>query len=163
MYVLNLCCLMPSRASLSDYALSGNNAEAFNIIEANATIQSGANLTFVFVPDFTEDPTVQVNLDAARTNAFYLANKMHDISYRYGFTEASFNFQTNNFGLSGKGNDRVTISVQDSAGIDNADFATPPEYVRLIRLTHSETKALCQRPVRTNAHVLVGFHQSRML
>lgn len=41
--------------------------------------------------------------------------------------QATFNFQQNNFGKGGVGNDRVTASVQDSAGVDNADFATPPE------------------------------------
>ena len=46
-------------------------------------------------------------------------NTVHDISYIYGFTEAGFNFQNNNFNNGGRGNDRVTISVQDSAGIDN--------------------------------------------
>ena len=60
-------------------------------------------------------------------NAFYLVNMIHDITYQYGFTETSFNFQTDNFGLGGKGNDRVTVSVQDSAGTDNADFSTPPD------------------------------------
>ncbi|KAF8885323.1 Fungalysin metallopeptidase-domain-containing protein [Infundibulicybe gibba] len=39
---------------------------------------------------------VKNNLDAARTNAFYVINTMHDIAYKYGFTEKSFNFQTNN-------------------------------------------------------------------
>ena len=48
-------------------------------------------------------------------------------SIRYGFTEKSSNFQTNNFGKGGKGNDRITVSVQDKAGMDNADFATPPD------------------------------------
>jgi len=56
-------------------------------------------------------------------------NSVHDYTYRYGFTEATFNFQTNNFGKGGLGNDPVTVSVQDPAGIDNADFATPAEYV----------------------------------
>ena len=42
-----------------------------------------------------------------------------------------FNFQNNNFNKGGKGNDRVTISVQDSSGIDNANFATPAEYVSI--------------------------------
>lgn len=89
---------------------------------------------------------MQANLDAARTNAFYIVNTVHDISYKYGFTEAgkhilcsqnnhqvhrrvyvAFNFQNNNFGKGGSGNDRVTISVQDANGIDNADFATPAE------------------------------------
>ena len=105
------------------YALSGNNAEAFNIIQADPSVESGPNSTFVFAPDLTEDPTVQVNLDAARTNAFYVVNKMHDISYRYGFTETSFNFQTNNFGLGGKGNDRVLVDVQ-AQGFNNALFSS---------------------------------------
>jgi extracellular elastinolytic metalloproteinase len=61
--------------------------------------------------------------------AFYVVNSIHDISYLYGFTEAAFNFQNDNFGLGGKGNDRVTISVQSSAGTDNADFSTPAECV----------------------------------
>jgi extracellular elastinolytic metalloproteinase len=70
---------------------------------------------------------VSANLDAARTNAFYIVNTVHDIAYKYGFTEAAFNFQNDNHGKGGKGNDRVTVSVQDSAGTDNADFTTPPE------------------------------------
>ena len=49
------------------------------------------------------------------------------ISIGYGFTEKSSNFQTNNFGKGSKGNDRITVSVQDKAGMDNADFATPPD------------------------------------
>ncbi|KAF7333237.1 Extracellular metalloproteinase [Mycena sanguinolenta] len=50
-------------------------------------------------------------------------------SHTYGFTEAAFNLQNNNFGNGGLGNDRVTISVQNSAGVDNADFSTPPEFI----------------------------------
>ena len=41
--------------------------------------------------------------------------------------EGVASFQTNNFGKGGKGSDRVTVSVQDSAGTDNADFSTPAE------------------------------------
>ncbi|KAJ7910986.1 Fungalysin metallopeptidase-domain-containing protein [Mycena leptocephala] len=62
-----------------------------------------------------------------KVNAFYIVNTIHDLSYRYGFREAAFNFQNNNFGKDGAGNDRVTISVQNSAGIDNTDFSTPPD------------------------------------
>lgn len=36
-------------------------------------------------------------------------------------------FQNNNNGKGGKAADRVTISVQDAAGTDNADFSTPPD------------------------------------
>ena len=46
---------------------------------------------------------------------------MHDISYLYGFTEAGFNFQNNNFDKGGEGDDRVTVSVQDSDGTDNGE------------------------------------------
>ena len=56
-------------------------------------------------------------------------NVMHDLSYRYGFTESAFNFQLDNFGKGGQGRDRVLISVQDASGTNNANFATPPEYV----------------------------------
>lgn len=45
----------------------------------------------------------------------------------YLLIQAGFNFQNNNFGKGALGNDRVTISVQDSAGTNNADFSTPPE------------------------------------
>ncbi|KAF8970324.1 Fungalysin metallopeptidase-domain-containing protein [Flammula alnicola] len=66
-------------------------------------------------------------LNAARTNAFFIANIVHDFSYRYGFTEDKFNFQLNNFGKGGNASDRVLISVQDASGVDNANFATPPD------------------------------------
>lgn len=46
---------------------------------------------------------------------------------RYGFTEAAYNFQNNNFAKGGSGNDRVTASIQDSGGTDNANFATPAD------------------------------------
>ena len=48
-------------------------------------------------------------------------------SIRYGFTEKSSIFQTRNFGKGGKGNDMITVSVQDKAGMDISDFATPPD------------------------------------
>ncbi|KAI0822089.1 Fungalysin metallopeptidase-domain-containing protein [Trametes gibbosa] len=106
---------------------AGNNVVTFKGAQTNTTSESSAGLNFVFTQDADQAPTAQANIDAARTNAFYLVNTVHDISYLYGFTEAAFNFQNNNFGNGGKGNDRVTVSVQDSAGIDNADFATPPD------------------------------------
>ncbi|KAF8749252.1 Fungalysin metallopeptidase (M36) [Rhizoctonia solani] len=71
--------------------------------------------------------TVSPNVDAARVNAFYVGNMIHDLTYRYGFTETSYNFQQNNNGLGGAQNDRVQISVQDSSGSNNAVFSTPPD------------------------------------
>ncbi|KAJ2929038.1 hypothetical protein H1R20_g8062, partial [Candolleomyces eurysporus] len=34
------------------------------------------------------------NVNAAKTYAFYAINAVHDIAYRYGFTETAFSFQT---------------------------------------------------------------------
>jgi extracellular elastinolytic metalloproteinase len=52
---------------------------------------------------------------------------VHDIAYKYGFTESAFNFQETNFKHGGKGGDRVQLSVQNGEGFNNANFATPPE------------------------------------
>ena len=68
----------------------------------------------------------------ATTNLFYQHNRIHDEYYGYGFTEAAGNFQNNDFGRGGTGNDAVQGDVQ--AGIqatpqqlDNANFSTPPD------------------------------------
>ena len=72
------------------------------------TVQSSATLNFNYVQDPTVNPdAVQANIDAARVNTFYIVNTVHDISYLYGFTEAAFNFQGNDFGWRGAGNDHV--------------------------------------------------------
>ncbi|KAJ3307427.1 hypothetical protein HDV03_000075 [Kappamyces sp. JEL0829] len=86
----------------------------------------GASLNFDTAWDAAQEPTAQVNKDAAIVNNFYLTNMMHDISYQYGFTEASGNFQQKNFGKGGKEGDRVTVNNQAS-GSNNANFATPPD------------------------------------
>ncbi|KAJ7108331.1 Fungalysin metallopeptidase-domain-containing protein [Mycena epipterygia] len=106
---------------------AGNNAVAFKGATTATTAESGTGLVFNYPQSATTAPTTTANVNAARVNAFYIVNSIHDLSYRYGFTEAAFNFQNNNFGKGGVGNDHVTISVQDSAGVDNADFSTPPD------------------------------------
>ena len=64
-------------------------------------------------------------------NAFYVVNKFHDFSYLYGFTEATFNFQTNNFNNGGQGFDRILVDVHEVTGTNSngAAFAIYPEYV----------------------------------
>ncbi|KAI9443781.1 Fungalysin metallopeptidase-domain-containing protein, partial [Lactarius indigo] len=104
---------------------AGNNV--FAAKGSTATSQSSATLNFIFTQNAAQAPTVAANVAAAVVNAFYIVNSVHDLTYRYGFTESTFNFQTNNFGKGGVGNDRVTVSVQDPAGTDNADFSTPPD------------------------------------
>ena len=64
----------------------------FKSSQTATTSESGANLDFEFVQDPTQAPTTTVNVNAARVNAFYLVNTIHDISYKYGFTEAAFKY-----------------------------------------------------------------------
>jgi hypothetical protein len=96
---------------------SGNNVVAYKGSTSSTTPESSSG-SFVYTQNPSQAPTVAANLDAARTNAFYLVNTVHDISYLYGFTESAFNFQNDNGSKGGKGNDRVTVSVQDSAGTE---------------------------------------------
>ncbi|KAJ7097447.1 Fungalysin metallopeptidase-domain-containing protein [Mycena epipterygia] len=106
---------------------SGNNVLTYKTSTTSTTTESDTGLVFAYPQSATTAPTTTANVNAARVNNFYLVNSIHDITYRYGFTEAAFNFQNNNFGLGGKAADRVTASIQDSAGTNNADFATPPD------------------------------------
>jgi extracellular elastinolytic metalloproteinase len=102
----------------------GNNAAAF---VGNAATQASAADSFVFQDDQKLDPRDATNPNAAITNAFYLTNTIHDISYLYGFTEKAFNFQQTQTAAGGLGNDRVLVSVQDASGVNNANFASPPD------------------------------------
>ena len=95
---------------------NGNNGTGFSP-------EGTAELIFDFDFDFTQDPAL--SLDASITNLFYLNNMLHDIFYEYGFDEASGNFQQNNYGNGGNGNDFVYADAQDGSGTNNANFATP--------------------------------------
>ncbi|HKY42802.1 MAG TPA: M36 family metallopeptidase, partial [Pyrinomonadaceae bacterium] len=116
---------------------TGNNAEAYldtnadNVPDANNStglsnghaFSSTQNFTFPF--STTVDPRTQQA--AVVTNLFYFNNIMHDFSYNLGFTETARNFQVNNFGRGGTGNDSVRAEAQDGSGTNNANFATPPD------------------------------------
>ena len=71
------------------------------------------------------DPLSYLNVSI--TNLFYTCNEIHDFSERYGFDEASGNFQARNFGTKGLGNDAVVANAQDGSGMNNANFMTPPD------------------------------------
>ncbi|HEX6333307.1 MAG TPA: M36 family metallopeptidase, partial [Flavisolibacter sp.] len=45
----------------------------------------------------------------------------------YGFNEASGNFQADNMGRGGAGNDYVQAEAQDASGTNNANFSTPAD------------------------------------
>jgi Fungalysin metallopeptidase (M36)/Viral BACON domain/Fungalysin/Thermolysin Propeptide Motif len=65
--------------------------------------------------------------DAAVVNLFYWNNLIHDRYHALGFTEAAGNFQLNNFGRGGLGNDAVQADAQDGSGTNNANFSTPAD------------------------------------
>ena len=116
---------------------TGNNVEAYLDTDANnspdnnngtglsAGHASSATQDFTFAFSTAVDPRTQQA--AVVTNLFYFNNIMHDFSYGLGFTETAGNFQTNNFGRGGTGNDSVRAEAQDGSGTNNANFATPPE------------------------------------
>ena len=64
---------------------------------------------------------------AAETSLFFAVNFAHDFFYDLGFDEASGNFQANNFGRGGLGNDRIRAIARSSAGRNNATFQPAPE------------------------------------
>ncbi|EEP78692.1 extracellular elastinolytic metalloproteinase [Uncinocarpus reesii 1704] len=65
--------------------------------------------------------------DASITQLFYTANTFHDLTYLLGFTERAGNFEVNNNNQGGRGNDFVILNAQDGSGVNNANFATPPD------------------------------------
>ena len=107
----------------------GNNVNAQEDADNNNTggarPSGGATLDFDFPLDLTQAPATY--LDAATTNLYYWNNLIHDVWHGYGFDDASGNFQQNNYGRGGAGNDPVSADAQDGSGTNNANFGTPPD------------------------------------
>ncbi len=68
--------------------------------------------------------TINPSQHAAVTQMFYVANRLHDETYRRGFTEQARNFQVDNFGRGGTGGDPVQAEGQDCSGVNNANMAS---------------------------------------
>src|SRR5262249_3885733 len=79
------------------------------------------------IPPPGDAPTLANYRMGAVTNLFFWANRYHDRLYQFGFTEAARNFQQNNFGRGGLGNDFVRAEAQDFSGTNNANFSTPTD------------------------------------
>ena len=118
---------------VSGTTTTGNNVDAYldrdnnNAADATNGRPTSATKDFQFTFDLTAAPTTTTNQNAAVTNLFYLNNVIHDELYRHGFNEAAGNFQTNNFGKGGAGNDPVNAEAQDGGGTSNANFSTPTD------------------------------------
>lgn len=146
---------------------TGNNAEAYldtnadNVPDANNSTglsnghASSATQDFTFPFSTTVDPRTQQA--AVVTNLFYYNNVMHDFSYNLGFTETARNFQVNNFGRGGTGNDSVRAEAQDGSGTNNANFATPPDGSRPRMQQYLFTAATPDRDSSVDGDVV--FHE----
>lgn len=116
------------------FVTRGNNVHAYTDLDANNVADSGSDpdgggtLTFDFPLDLTQHASTY--RPAAVTNLFYWNNIVHDVTYAYGFNEASGNFQVNNYGKGGLGNDDVRAEAQDGSGTNNANFGTPVDGLR---------------------------------
>ncbi len=111
--------------------ITGNNAHAYLDADANNAPDAGgtavASGNFLTAASLTTAPSTASNREVAVQNLFYLNNVLHDVLYRHGFNEANGNFQSNNFGKGGAGNDPVQAEAQDGSGTDNANFSTPAD------------------------------------
>jgi extracellular elastinolytic metalloproteinase len=110
----------------------GNNVNAYadtandNQPDPGSQPDGGFGLDFNHaIPTF--DATPAVYRDAAVDNLFYWNNLMHDVPFRYGFTEEAGNFQAANYTGVGRAGDAVQAEAQDGSGALNANFATPPD------------------------------------
>ncbi len=109
----------------AQWDLSGSNTDA----DANRPLgvwDAGTQtLTFDFPWAESEEPATATNRAASVVNLFYWNNIIHDVLWQYGFDEPSGNFQQNNFGRGGAGNDAVRADALDGSGTNNANFSTP--------------------------------------
>ncbi|MDQ6787524.1 MAG: M36 family metallopeptidase [Acidobacteriota bacterium] len=121
---------------------AGIDRDGTDGIDPQGRASGGANRNFVFdyapgnpntnagdvpIPTGAQTYPISAYQMGAVTQLFYICNWYHDEIYRLGFTEAAGNFQTDNFGRGGIGNDRVSAEAQDSSGFNNANFATPAD------------------------------------
>lgn len=125
---------LPPGATVTD----GNNVEAGPDRIAPDGVDAPVNATAPGVFDYAanpppglpppgNDPLVLAQQNAATVNAFYWANRFHDLTYNLGFTEPARNLQHDNHGRGGLGNDRLAIEIQDSSGTNNANSLWPPD------------------------------------
>lgn len=114
----------------------GNNAivatdlDHDNVVGPGETQPAADPVTKVFNSTYSPVIAASSLKEASVISAFYLINDFHDRTYRYGFTEAAGNHQTNNFGKGGTGNDEVQVDTQDGGGSNNAFYQSVPDGMR---------------------------------
>jgi extracellular elastinolytic metalloproteinase len=132
----------------------GNNVHAYadrdnnNLADPGSDPDGGPGLLFDFNLDLFARPFD--SQPAIVTNLFYWNNIVHDVTYRYGFTEAAGNFQVNTYGKGGIGNDDVRAEAQDGSGRNNANFFTPVDGQRP-RMQMFEWRSSAPNPITVTA------------
>ncbi len=127
---------LDTNASPSGWIDDGVNETRGNNVDAHTDLndddqpdlprpQGSPFRVFDFPLDLGSDPSTY--RDAAVVQLFYWCNWMHDQLYDLGFTEEAGNFQNDNFGRGGLGNDAVQADAQDGGGFNNSNFTTPPD------------------------------------
>ncbi len=119
----------------TNYSITrGNNVYAYedsaNTNSPGRAVTSSTaapSVNFGVEPNFAIQPFDSANRDFGIVNLFYWNNIIHDVFYQYGFNENAGNFQSDNLGRGGSGNDYVRAEAQDGLGTDNANFSTPPD------------------------------------
>ena len=106
----------------------GNNVHAYADRDANNSPDAGSDpdgtSSLIFDFPLALDQVPAASQPAFVTNLFYWNNIVHDVTHNYGFNEAAGNFQVNNYGKGGLGNDDVRAEAQDGSGKNNANFGT---------------------------------------
>ncbi|HZI29271.1 MAG TPA: M36 family metallopeptidase [Gemmatimonadaceae bacterium] len=150
--------------SQSTINIAGNNVNAYlDTIENGQPDRGGTPVTtgdFLADADLAVEPTAAHNNEVSVQNLFYLNNAIHDILYRHGFDEAAGNFQIDNFGNGGVGDDPVRAEAQDGGGTNNANFATPPDGSRPRMQMYLWTGAGGTHEVVVNSPVAVSYGAS---
>jgi extracellular elastinolytic metalloproteinase len=143
----------PAQNSMVSFTSLGNNAHTFEKWNSNnvfkigndeATERPGRDYQYAWTNQWLEercnpevfDSPERNDIDAAIANLFVGHNRMHDWSYRLGFTEPAFNAQEDNFGRGGVDNDPESGNAQAGGVVggppgfesrDNANQVTPPD------------------------------------
>jgi extracellular elastinolytic metalloproteinase len=156
--VLNSSPLLPmwdldARTNVPTFTTRGNNALAVHKWDSNvsrdlgtepATAKPDREYTYAWTNQWQTqkcNPTVfdtpqRNDIDAARANLFAMHNRMHDWAYGLGFTEATWNLQSFNFGRGGAENDHEHGNAQaggrsggppEFAARNNANQFTPAD------------------------------------
>ncbi|KAL1920722.1 uncharacterized protein VTP21DRAFT_1099 [Calcarisporiella thermophila] len=107
------------------YAYENLDGPSFPSWKGRQRANGGENLIFDFPLDLSQNPKTYLN--ASITNLFYWTNLMHDLFYRYGFDEVAGNFQEDNGGRGGKGNDAIFAIAQGASIPAGTEIILPPD------------------------------------